>query len=546
MRTERVYSDVVSTVDRARSASEYVGDRLEFETLLAELSFRFINLPSGDVDREIEDALRRVCEFVGIDLAVLWQWSGAAPGFVIPTHTYCIEERLRPSEPMREADYPWAVQQVLAGRTFAIPSLDDYPPEAAVDRQTARRHGVKSGVCLPLMVGGGPPVGALGLNVMREERDWPDALVKRLELVAQVFSNALARTRADQALRESEARLASGADLAGLAFYQVDMHTGIAFFDARLLDLCGVPPDMTHGLQPLEFWLEHVHPDDRPSVIDARQHLHDGRTERISLEYRYRHPVRGELWLRHLGRVSERDATGVAVKGYGVLRDITERKRAEDDLRSLSRRLIRAQEAERAMIARELHDDVTQRLAVLAIDAGRAELAGPGAVQADAIRLVREGLIRLSEDIHSLAYQLHPSVLEELGLAEALRTECERQGRHSGVALSLNLEPLPPVVERDVALCLYRVAQEALNNVIHHARARKATVILRQLDGGLALAVRDDGEGFDPEHPREGRSLGLASMRERLRLVNGTLDIESAPGHGTAIVAWVPVKGDAS
>jgi signal transduction histidine kinase len=160
------------------------------------------------------------------------------------------------------------------------------------------------------------------------------------------------------------------------------------------------------------------------------------------------------------------------------------------------------------------------------------------------MRSVREGLVRLSEDIHTLAYQLHPSVLDELGLAEALRAECDRLGRRNRIDLSVELDPLPDVVGRDAALCLFRVAQEALNNVNRHAGASAASVNLRQMDGGILLAVRDDGVGFDPADPGKRRSLGLSSMRERLRLANGTLDIESEPGRGTAIIAWVPAEGE--
>jgi len=186
---------------------------------------------------------------------------------------------------------------------------------------------------------------------------------------------------------------------------------------------------------------------------------------------------------------------------------------------------------------------VTQRLALLAIDVGRAELVGTNGAQAGAMRAVRAELVRLSEDIHSLAYQLHPSVLQELGLAEALRAERERRVRQSPLELSADLDPLPAAVGKDEALCLFRMAQEALNNVVRHAGARAATLALRQMDGGLLLAVRDDGVGFDPASPGTGRRLGLASMRDRVRLVNGTLDVESAPGQGTAIVAWVPAEG---
>jgi signal transduction histidine kinase len=361
-----------------------------------------------------------------------------------------------------------------------------------------------------------------------------------------VVEDITERRRVEDALRDSESRLAAGADLAGLGYYEVDFTRGIAFFDDRMKAICGVPPDRGTGLQPLEFWVEHVHPDDRPRVMEQRRLLHDGTLDPLSVEYRYRHPVSGEKWLKHIGRVVECNAEGRAVRTGGVLRDVTNQKRAEEELRSLSRRLIRAQEEERALLARELHDDVTQRLAVLAIDAGRAEIAAAGGPQAEAMKAMRENLVRLSEDIHALAYQLHPSVLEELGLSEALRTECERRGRQSGIDIAPDLDEALPVAGRDTALCLYRVAQEALSNVIRHAGARTASVVLRRVDDGLLLAVRDDGIGFDPAIRRQERSLGLASMRERLQLVNGTLDIESAPGQGTAIVAWVPAGGASS
>jgi PAS domain S-box-containing protein len=524
--------------------SPEVEQRFEFETLLVDLSSRFINLPPDGVDREIQDALGRICGLLGLDLAVLWQWSAAAPGTLTPTHYHFAEESLQPPEPLRPDMFPWYIQQMLDGRTVVLVSLEDFPAEAAVDRESCRIIGVQSNLTIPLTVGDEPPVGALGFNTLRARHDWPDAVVNRLQLVAQVFTNALARRRHELALRASDARLEAGVDLAGLAFYEVDFGQGVTYVDARFRQICGFPAETWRGHQPLEFWLEHLHPDDRSRVFDWRRELHEGRLERLSVEYRFLNPALGERWFHHLARVGERDADQHATRTYGVLRDITEQKRAEDDLRELSRRLIGAHEEERALLARELHDDVTQRLAVLAIDLGRAELAAPDGAQAETMRELREGLTRLSEDIHTLAYQLHPSVLEELGLAEALRAECERRNRQGRTDFSVDLHPLPEIVRKDAALCLFRVAQEALNNVVRHSGARAASITLRQMDGGVVLAVRDDGTGFDPAGPGKGRTLGLANMRERLRLVDGTLDIESAPGRGTAIVAWVPVEGE--
>jgi PAS domain S-box-containing protein len=364
--------------------------------------------------------------------------------------------------------------------------------------------------------------------------------------VAGVLQDVTEQKRIEWGIRERETRLEAAAELAGLGFYEIDFVEGRVFVDHRFRDVCGVPPERLQDLQIVDFWLEHVHPDDRPRVVDLRRQMHSEGLDRGNIEYRFLHPTRGERWLQHVSTVAGRHGSPGAIRTFGILRDITERKRAEEELSTLSRRLLRAQEAERALLARELHDDVTQRMAVLAIELGRAESSTPGVAQSDTLRAVREGLVRLSEDIHTLAYQLHPAVLEELGLAEALRTECERKGRHGGIEVTLHLDPAPAAVGKDATLCLYRVAQEALNNVARHARARTASVTLQQVDGGLLLAIRDDGVGFDPGDPGNRGSLGLVSMRERLRLVNGTLDIDTAPGQGTVIVAWVPGEGGQS
>jgi signal transduction histidine kinase len=219
------------------------------------------------------------------------------------------------------------------------------------------------------------------------------------------------------------------------------------------------------------------------------------------------------------------------------------RLRAEAAAREFGGRLIRAQEEERARLARELHDDITQRLAVLAIDAGRMERANGDSVPTDTMRGIREGLVRLSEDVHSLSYKLHPSLLEDLGLPAAIRAECESFAQQESVRCDVKVSQLPEAPPRDTALGLFRVTQEALRNVARHARASAVEVTLRPLDGGWQLAVRDNGVGFDPSLKRERTSIGLLGMMERAQLLGGELDIESAPGHGTTVVAWVPLKG---
>ncbi len=227
------------------------------------------------------------------------------------------------------------------------------------------------------------------------------------------------------------------------------------------------------------------------------------------------------------------------------VRDLTERTEAERAAHEFGGRLLQAQEAERARLARELHDDITQRLARLAIDAARAESNRNGE-RSEHMRSLRDGLMRLSEDVHSLAYKLHPAVLEDLGLPDALKAECERFTRQENIPVEVKLERIPAPLPRDAALCLFRIAQESLRNVSRHARAKSAKISLRLLDGGLQLAVTDTGKGFDPRQPRQRPSLGLASMRERVRLAGGELDIESEPGQGTTVLAWVPLHEESA
>ncbi len=218
------------------------------------------------------------------------------------------------------------------------------------------------------------------------------------------------------------------------------------------------------------------------------------------------------------------------------------RRRAEEAARGLSRKLIQAQEQERARVARDLHDDVTQRLARLAIDAAQIEQALPDQAPRDTVRGLREGLVRLSEDVHSLSYQLHPSIVEDLGLAEALRVECERFSGQRPAPAELSLRDLPPSVPPAIAFCLYRVAQEALRNVVRHAGPSRVHVSLAGVDQGLQLVVQDEGVGFDPSLQDRKPTLGLASMRERVSLLGGELDLETSPGSGTTVLAWVPLR----
>ncbi len=176
---------------------------LRFGTLLAEISARFVNVPADQVDGEIRGAQRRMCEFLDLDRSSLGQVSEREPGAVPLTHIH----QAQGSSPLPEgldgkAFFPWTAQRTLAGQTVTIAKMSDLPPEAGRDLESYGLYGTKSNVVVPLSVGGGPPFGVLTFSVLREERDWPDTVVKGFQLIAQVFAGALARKRTEEQLKK--------------------------------------------------------------------------------------------------------------------------------------------------------------------------------------------------------------------------------------------------------------------------------------------------------------------------------------------------------
>jgi PAS domain S-box-containing protein len=227
--------------------------------------------------------------------------------------------------------------------------------------------------------------------------------------------------------------------------------------------------------------------------------------------------------------------------------DITERKRLEaavqqdhEQIRALASRLLTAQEEERRRVSREIHDDFCQELAAVAFDLGEQLSVGLPEATRSRLEELQSRLSTLSVAARNLAYQLHPSTLEDLGLPVALRALCEEFSHRNGLAVQFRKGAVPQI-PIEVASCLYRVAQESLWNAIKHSSAKRVVVNLGSNRKDVTLSVRDDGAGFDFHASRRKGGLGLASMEERVRLVDGSLSIKSEPGRGTRITATVPL-----
>jgi signal transduction histidine kinase len=222
-----------------------------------------------------------------------------------------------------------------------------------------------------------------------------------------------------------------------------------------------------------------------------------------------------------------------------------ERERTANEIRELAGRLINAQEDERRRIARELHDDFSQRLALLSVE---MELLGAPAMSAEASIAPRLGEIatrvkELSTEVHRMAYELHPAKLDQLGLVSAARGFCRELSKQSGVRIEFEAGTFPREAPADLALCLYRIIQESLQNMVRHSGATEARVELRAERDRAFLIITDAGRGFDTAKGRGEGGLGLSSMQERVRLVQGTLAVRSEPGRGTRIEVFVPLTG---
>ena len=271
------------------------------------------------------------------------------------------------------------------------------------------------------------------------------------------------------------------------------------------------------------------------------QELRAGIIDHYSLEKRYARKDGTRLWGRlRVSLLNHGDRQFPLV--FAFVEDITETKLTEDRLASATGRLIEAQEQERARIARELHDDTNQRLAMLAlgIEQLKAELQR-GELRC-AVDNLQKSVCEISEDIQALAHELHSPRLELMGLVAAMRGFCREFEEQRRVQIDFKVHNLPSPLSPDVSLCLFRVLQEALHNSAKHSGMRHFDVRLSGTSNEIHLTVKDSGAGFDREAARQSRGLGLISMEERLKFLRGTLSINSRPERGTIVHATVPLR----
>jgi PAS domain S-box-containing protein len=363
------------------------------------------------------------------------------------------------------------------------------------------------------------------------------------------------RKHAEDALRISGERYALATMAGSVGIWDWNLEANSIYVDPTLRSILGF--EETQSTISATEWGSRVHGEDLARVTAQTQACIEGGINEYAAEHRMVHKDGTVRWFLSCGSLL-RHADGRAHRMFGTKVDITERKRAEEaareneavlranhqQIRDLAGRLIAAQEVERARIARDLHDDLSQQVASLSIALSAVKrragaLPGAGDLQRE-VSSLQQRTVTLAENIRHVSHDLHSSVLDHSGLVAALADHCARQHGES-LQVTFRVEGDFESTAMDVALCLYRVAQEALRNVVTHARARHADVHLVRIDNLLELTIADDGSGFDSVQVRKsGRGLGLVSISERVRLAGGTVSIATEWNKGTRVRVQVP------
>lgn len=359
-------------------------------------------------------------------------------------------------------------------------------------------------------------------------------------LIIGLIVNIRRRFQAERRAKKNEERMKLAALSAGAGLFSIDFVTRQVWVTPRVRELLALPPDIV--LNP-DNLLNAVYADDLQLVRQFLSQAIQLGGEMV-LEFRtiYKNEVR---WISCRCRLQE---SHYKKNIMGTLIDVTHKKRTEETLRQrekelvvLTERVVSNKEEELKIIARDLHDDLSQRIAVLAIDMSLLELQMSGSEHAQSIGKIKDSLVEISENVHDLSRQLHPSILDDLGLIDAIKSECDTFFARTGIDIKFTYNQFAVELSGSVELCLYRMLQEGLRNIAKHSQSKEGRIRLFGIDEGIVLLIEDFGVGFDTENVKAKPGIGITSIKERAWLMNGKVSITSQAGQGTALEIFLPI-----
>jgi PAS domain S-box-containing protein len=539
------HSDVTTRKIAEREREELLG----FETLLAELSAGFVHLPADKVDKNIEGSLKRISEYLKVERSTLFELSDDQAK-LYRTHSYAARgvQKTRPA--ISEEQLPWWFDRVRRGQKVVLNRIpEDLPEEATAERQWFLKDSVKSHLAIPLVVDRST-VGVLTFRSSKAAREWPKEMIQRLELVGQVFVNALERKLIHEKLKENAERLRLLVETTNVIPWQagsaLEIPRSFIYVGPQAKKVLGYPIEDWYRK---DFWASHIHPDDRESAVDFCRRSSRG-LEDYKFDYRMISSDGQVVWIHDVVSVDHEDGLPKTLRGFMI--DITRHKQDEENLnayrqalRTLASELSLAQENERRQIADALHDRLAPNLALAKMKLGelRESLPVQHTPLTDKIRDLVDQTIK---DTRSMVQDLCPQVLYQFGLEAAMDWLAEHvQAKYGLRCVVEKTQPLKPLRDK-IQVVLFQAVRELLLNVAKHARATEARIILEGGQDSVKIQVVDDGCGFDPSSLRlpgaTGGGFGLFSLRERLAVLGGELHIDSSPRHGVRVTLTAPLE----
>lgn len=449
--------------------------------------------------------------------------------------------RFDPSERLVLVNQRWLAATGLSEEQLIGKRVDEigFPPSFSAPWVAALRRVLQSGQ---------PESAGFQVPSVKGEAQWEVRMVPELgndgavQSVLAIGLDVTERRRAEKLADERESIIATMFEMASQAILGVDRQGTIQLANRMAMELFGRERAELVG-QPLETLVPEQHRQSHVAHREAFASAPRRRPMGIGLELAAQRkdgstfPI--EVSLSHV-------ETSQGFMAVCFVTDITVRKRQDvalqenlRELQQLSTALLTAEEDAARKMARELHDDISQRLAFLSMEIGRVAAQPTSATNlVPSLRSFQTRILEVSDGIRQLSHQMHPAILDDLGLSAALEALCLDMERAEGIAVSFKARNVPDHLGGSLALCLYRVGQECLRNVSKHAHAEHANVALAYADGRMTLLVTDDGVGFDPAGHQGG--LGTYSVRERIKAAGGTIQVESRPGEGTRVMVQIP------
>lgn len=542
---------LIKTALRRLQVERHLARLLVVVKLESCLATNIINLALGAVRTEIDCRNNQFSQLIGIDCISIYEIQQETSQFRLLGYSSVPGTTLRLAQ-LNPSEFKQTARKLLSGQSVVVRTVADLPQESSNVMQVLRKSGLQSFAGIPVFVDK-RVVGALFFSSAGAP-DWPDTLLGELQLVADMVGSGLDRARLhDSFARSEQLKSAILSSLPALVVVLdrngrvIDFNRSAttAFFECDFGQT-----SLSLGMDYQEFYRKAAGQGSghAQAALNGLQSVLSRTTADFEIEYPWG-SAQPQCWTRLHAVPLSGEQGGVVVTHS----DVTDRRLAELEREQLetargelSGRLLRAQEEERARIARELHDDINQKLSLLAADIQTLQKNSPKRREDLFTRL--QGLFtttnHIATDIQRLSYQLHSFRLDYLGLAAAVRRLCAEFTEQHQIPVECVIENVPNRLSGEIELGLFRVLQECLSNIARHSFATRVAVLLRCQEKTVCMNVSDNGIGFSPaaHDVRKESGLGLISMRERLRLIHGDFDIHSETGAGTKITAAVPLR----